>query len=497
MLTRLKVDGFKNLVGVDVRFGPFTCIAGANGSGKSNLFDAIRFLSLLADSSLMDAAKSVRAEDDKSGNVRSLFHCVDGQYAERMAFEAEMIIPADGEDDLGQIAQATTTFVRYKLELGYREPENSESFQPSTLEILHEELVHINKSEFKKNIFFPFSPEWRDSVAMGTRRGAGYISTIRESDQLFIQQHQDGNQGRPVKRRATNLPRTILSAASAAETPTAILARREMQSWRLLQLEPSAMRKPDSFDAPRRLGTNGAHLPATLMRLDSQSRDPDQVFTQIANRLSELIEDIDTIWIDVDERREQYVLNLTTQDGATHAAQALSDGTLRFLTLALLEIDPSETGVICLEEPENGIHPGRIQAMCDLLKGIAVDTTHYPSDKSNPLRQVIINTHSPTLVQLVPEDSVLMAETVQAQRDGTWFTKVVFRPLDEDTNGKSTWRLKAGDHPAPAALGTVISFLDPTQPYLDDAHSTPDNGTSKRVLDRADIRQLLLPTLEN
>ena len=30
MLSRLKVNGFKNLVDVDVRFGPFTCIAGAN-----------------------------------------------------------------------------------------------------------------------------------------------------------------------------------------------------------------------------------------------------------------------------------------------------------------------------------------------------------------------------------------------------------------------------------------------------------------------------------
>ena len=43
MLTRLKVSGFKNLVDVDIRFGPFTCIAGANGVGKSNLFDAINF----------------------------------------------------------------------------------------------------------------------------------------------------------------------------------------------------------------------------------------------------------------------------------------------------------------------------------------------------------------------------------------------------------------------------------------------------------------------
>lgn len=42
MLTRLEVDGFKNLVGVEVDFGPLTCIAGPNSVGKSNLFDASR-----------------------------------------------------------------------------------------------------------------------------------------------------------------------------------------------------------------------------------------------------------------------------------------------------------------------------------------------------------------------------------------------------------------------------------------------------------------------
>ena len=74
MLTRLKVSGFKNLVDVDVRFGPFTCVAGANGVGKSNLFDAIRFLSAIADRTLIDAALSVRDEEGRTGDVRSLFH---------------------------------------------------------------------------------------------------------------------------------------------------------------------------------------------------------------------------------------------------------------------------------------------------------------------------------------------------------------------------------------------------------------------------------------
>jgi len=58
MLTRLEIDGFKNLLGFSVDLGPFTCIAGPNGVGKSNLFDAIRFLSLLADHSLTEATYS-------------------------------------------------------------------------------------------------------------------------------------------------------------------------------------------------------------------------------------------------------------------------------------------------------------------------------------------------------------------------------------------------------------------------------------------------------
>ena len=73
MLTRLKVSGFKNLVGVDVRFGAFTCIAGANGIGKSNLFDAIKFLSTLADLPLIEAALSVRDQEGKQAMCEVYF----------------------------------------------------------------------------------------------------------------------------------------------------------------------------------------------------------------------------------------------------------------------------------------------------------------------------------------------------------------------------------------------------------------------------------------
>lgn len=121
MLTRLRISGFKNLVDVDVYFGPFTCVAGANAVGKSNLFDAIHFLSALADHPLIDAALSVRDEGGRTTDVKSLFHRVGDTFDKEMSFEAEMIVPHEGWDDLGQRAKATITFLRYSVTIAYRE----------------------------------------------------------------------------------------------------------------------------------------------------------------------------------------------------------------------------------------------------------------------------------------------------------------------------------------------------------------------------------------
>ncbi len=414
MLTRLKVSGFKNLVDVDVRFGPFTCVAGANGTGKSNLFDAIHFLSLLADKSLLEAALSIRDEEGKSSEVRNLFHRVGDQYDSEMSFEAEMIVPPEGEDDLGQKAMATTTFVRYRLVLSRQ---NHMSVGPPELQIVSEELTHIKQGEAWRHLPFPHTAStWRRSAVTGRRTAKGYISTEGAGAARVIKLHQDGgSSGRALEHSAANLPRTLLSAVKAAERPTATLARNEMRSWRLLQLEPAALRRPDSFTAPRRLGTDGAHLAATLYHLarmaqPSELGEPEaatsSVYARVANRLSELVDDVREVYVDRDERRELFTLMVRGRDGTSHPALALSDGTLRFLALAALEIDPAATGLICLEEPENGIHPERVPAMLKLLQDIATDAEE-PVGPDNPLRQVIINTHSPAVVAQVPEDSLV------------------------------------------------------------------------------------------
>ncbi len=465
MLTRLHVSGFKNLVDVDVRFGPFTCIAGANGTGKSNLFDAIQFLSRLASDTFVDAAASVRAEEEKATSVQSLFHRIGNEYAESMSFTAEMIVPDEGVDDLGQKAKATFTFLRYSLELAYRVDERlplSGSF-----ELVKESLEHIKLGEAWRHLRFHHSAkDWRNSVVKG-RRAAPFISTAEHEGNRVIRLHQDGgSSGRPQSFSASNLPRTVLSTVNATESPTSLLARREMQSWRLLQLEPSSLRRPDEYMTPPGMRPDGSHLPATLYALAHNGNQADSddhdtwVYEQIALRLSELIDEVFEVSIDRDEKRQLLTLQVRDKNGTTHPARSLSDGTLRFLALAVLALDPSAQGVICLEEPENGIHPGRIAAMLELLHDIAVDVTRSVAT-DNPLRQVIVNTYSPAVVHLVPAESLLIAETEQAILNGKRFQKAVFRWLP------NTWRSVAAPEKKAVMKGRLLYFLNPI----------PDNGS--------------------
>lgn len=490
MITRMKISGFKNIVDLDVHFGPFTCIAGANGIGKSNLFDAITFLSFLSEKTFIEAAMSVRGEGGRASDVRHLFHRNGDIYSNTMSFEVELIIPAEGIDDYGQPAKASITSLRYKITLAYKQDDNHPS--QGMVELVHESLEPIKKGDAAKCFLFSQKAgTWINSAITGRRAGGPFISTTKkESDQL-IQMHQDSGgqmhqgsgdgekkkwrRGSGRSFRAAALPRTVLSSATnAVESPTALLVRREMQSWRMLQLEPSALRKPDDITSPRRLGANGAHLPATLYRLagcsqqdaedaakqsDGEQTDIEsQVYAELANQLSELIDDVNTVRVDRDEKRDLLTLEVVDRNGTAHPARSLSDGTLRFLALSILGMDKEEKGVLCLEEPENGIHPERIPAIIQLIQEISTNTD-IELDADNPLNQVIINTHSPAVVAQIPDDCLLIAELNEyLNQDGKRGRGLSLSCLDD------TWRDKLELRQKIVSRGKLLSYLNPIEP---------------------------------
>lgn len=440
MLTRLRIKGFKNFLDSEVRFGPFTCIAGPNGAGKSNLFDAILFLSDLANFPIVEAAARVRGRTGKdNGSISALFARTGTAAWKDIELEVDFIVSKVVKDDFGRDASPSSTYLTYAIVLKYIAPMGGGS---ERIELVKEELTYISKSQARKRLAFPTSQSFLDSVVAGTKR-SDYISTEQREGATVIQLRQDRVQGPPSRVPAASSPRTVLSTVNTDDRPTALAARREMQAWVQLQLEPSKLRKPDDFSSIEQLASDGEHLPSTILRLGE--------FDAVANLLSKLLPDVDSLRVDIDEARRSRTLFLKQRDGSEYPARSLSDGTLRFLALAVMACDPKAGGVICMEEPENGIHPARVPAIVELLKAMVVDATAAVGE-GNPLRQVLVNTHSPIVIKNLMLDDLVVAMPVRYGRS----TITTFGAIQK------TWRTNLespGVTPPAVTKGTLIDYL--------------------------------------
>lgn len=89
----------------------------------------------------------------------------------------------------------------------------------------------------------------------------------------------------------------------------------------------------------------------------------------------------------------------------TYPASRLSDGTLRYLALCAILHDPTPPSLICLEEPELGLHPDLIPKIATMLK-VASERT-----------QLVVTTHSEILVDALsdsPED-IVVCERIEGE----------------------------------------------------------------------------------
>lgn len=99
------------------------------------------------------------------------------------------------------------------------------------------------------------------------------------------------------------------------------------------------------------------------------------------------------------------------------SATRLSDGTLRFLALLAILLNPQSAALICIEEPELGLHPDAMSVLADLLV--------EASDKT----QLIVTTHSDVLVSALTEhaESVLVCDYLE---NGTTLQRLEVKKLD-------------------------------------------------------------------
>lgn len=159
------------------------------------------------------------------------------------------------------------------------------------------------------------------------------------------------------------------------------------------------MRLPQENDLRSNvLHEDGGNLGLVLNRLAKDY----EVKQRLVSCLRDLYEGLQDLHIDVTYGGVQIYLQ---EDNDTVPATRLSDGTLRYLYLLALLCDPSPPALICLEEPELGLHP-------DILPGIA-RLLHEASERC----QLIVTTHSDVIVDALTEtpESIVVCEKHEGQ----------------------------------------------------------------------------------
>jgi predicted ATPase len=110
----------------------------------------------------------------------------------------------------------------------------------------------------------------------------------------------------------------------------------------------------------------------------------------VSRALRSIIPSVEGLTVELDERRGTLNL-LVRQSGVEYSSRVLSEGTLRVLALCAVTVNPWMGSLVALEEPENGVHPRRLELIAQLLLSLA----------DQPGRQVIVTTHSPLFVDAI------------------------------------------------------------------------------------------------
>ena len=124
-----------------------------------------------------------------------------------------------------------------------------------------------------------------------------------------------------------------------------------------------------------------------------------------------------------------YVQILFFEGDYTIPASRLSDGTLRYLCLLAILLDPKPPVMICLEEPELGLHPDILPQLTDLLIEASERT------------QLVITTHSDVIVDALTDhpDSILVCEKYEGQTSIHRLESEKIKPWLEDYRLGDLW----------------------------------------------------------
>ena len=333
MINTLAVSNYRSLLNLVIPLGSLNVITGANASGKSNLYRALRLLAETAQGGVVNSLA-------KEGGLSSTFWAGPESISKAMR---EMGAPVQGGPNQ-EVKRLRLGFAGddfgYSISLGLPPPNRSEEY-PTAFNL---------DPEIKRECIWA-GRAYRPSTLLVDRDRA-LIKVRANKDWDIISQH------------APSFESLFSQIADPARTPEVVSLREHIRNWRFY----------DHFrtdaDAPARLPQLGTRTPV----LHHDGRDLAAALQTIIeigdpNALAEAIADaFPGANLAIDNQDGRFTVQLY-QHGLLRplSGAELSDGTLRYLLWVAALLTPRPPPLMVLNEPETSLHPDLLPALARLI----------------------------------------------------------------------------------------------------------------------------------
>jgi predicted ATPase len=356
MLHTVAIRGYRSMREVVVPLTGLTVVTGANGTGKSSVYRALR---LLADCGRGEVTGSLARE----GGLESVLWAGPEQ--------------VDGARRTGQ-SQGTTRTRPVSLELGFASDDFGYLIDLGLPQHAGPGSFFARDPEIKREAVFA-GPRLRPSSAL-VRRGRDYAEVAAES-------------GRGFEELTRSLPpyRSVLAEyAHRGALPELATVRDRLRDWRFydgFRVDADApARRPRVGTRTPVLSDDGGDLAAAIQTIVEAG------FDELPRAIADAF---DGAKVSVAVHDGLFELQLH-QRGMLRALRAaeLSDGTLRFLLWAAALLKPRPPSLMVLNEPETSLHPDLLVPLATMIRAAEAGT------------QVVVVTHSHAMRdQLDTDDS--------------------------------------------------------------------------------------------
>ncbi len=336
--------------GLDLR--ELNVLIGANGSGKSNLLEAI--------SLLRAAPREWREVTRKGGGV------------------AEWIWKGAGKSG------------KARVEAVIDNPKGNQPLRHSMAFHAVSQTFALNDEKVENEL--PYPPQTEPSFYYRFQEGNPVLSTADNGERKLARDTIESDRSILAQRRD---PETYPELAWLAQSYEQIRIYREWAFGR-----GAVFREPQKADMRNDLlEEDFSNLGLFLNRLKTRFPAAKKAILSGLKDLYDGIQDFDVL---VEGGTVQVFF---TEGDFSIPATRLSDGTLRYLCLLAILCDPEPPKVICIEEPELGLHPDVLPGVADLLKAASERT------------QLIVTTHSDILVDAMTDtpEAVVVCEKQQGR----------------------------------------------------------------------------------